>query len=118
MKKIVEIEKAIKNETVAELNINNTFYWAYSETQERKNQYLNFNDIIWSDDIDAIMADLKRYGIKTFTISNASTGLRDNLADFCERGCKIAGMVKVKTYKCYSSDKYKIENAIKLQMPR
>ena len=121
MKKIAEIENAYKAGTVKEMNIHYTFYRAYCETKERKNQYLNFRSHFWSSEVDAIFADLKRFGIKTFTISNTSTGLMENLADFCERGCKITGMVKING--CESmNDKFEIvveqENAIKLQMPR
>lgn len=118
MKKIAEIENAAKTQTVAELNISHTFYWAYWEAKERKNQYINFNSIIWSKEIDAIFADLKRYGIKIFTISCASTALMQNLADFCERGCKIAGMVKINGCKDWRTDGFEQNNAIQLKMPR
>lgn len=118
MKKIAEIENAMKNETVKDLNISYNFYWAYIETKERKNKYLNISTGIWSKDIDAIFADLKRYGIKTFTISNSSTILMEDLAAFCERGCKVTGMLKVNKCKAWSGDGFEQENAIKLQMPR
>ncbi len=118
MKKIAEIENAVKNGTQEELNITHTFYWAYWTAKERKNQYLDFNDIIWSKDVDAIFADLKRYGIKTFTISNKSTGLMGTLADFCERGCKVTGMVKINGCKNWQADGFEQNNAIKLTMPR
>lgn len=118
MKKIAEIEKAVKNETQEELNISHTFYWAYWTARERKNQHLDFNDVIWSKDVDAIFADLKRYGIKTFTISDKSTGLMGTLAEFCERGCKVTGMVKINGFKKILDDGFEQNNAIKLQMPR
>lgn len=118
MKKIAEIENAKKNDALKELNISYKFYWAYEETKERKNQYLDFSDIIWDKEFDAIFADLKRYGIKTFTVSNTSTGLMDDLAAFCERGCKVAGMVKVNGLKNWHDDGFEQKNAIKLQMPR
>lgn len=118
MKKIAEIENAYKAGTVEELNISHKFYWAYWEARERKNQHINFSDIIWDKEFDAIFADLKRYGIKTFTISNTSTGLMDDLAAFCEKGCKISGMVKVNGLKNWHDDGFEQKNAIKLQMPR
>lgn len=118
MKKIAEIENAYKADTVDKLNITNTFYWAYWTARERKNKHLDFNEIIWSKEVDAIFADLKRYGIKTFTISNTSTGMMGTLADFCERGCKVTGMVKVNGCKIWRMDGFEQKNAIKLQMPR
>ena len=119
MRKIAEIENAYQAGTVKELNISYTFYRAYCEAKERKNQHINFR--IVDDGVDAIMADLKRYGIKTFTINNTSTGLMENLAGFCERGCKITGMVKING--CESmNDKFELiveqEDAIQMQMPQ
>ena len=118
MKKITEIEKAVKNGTQEELNLSYNFYWAYWESRERKNKYLNINTHIWSKDIDAVFSDLQRYGIKTFTVSDNSTGLMGTLAEFCERGCKVTGMVKVNGLKSFRNDGFEVENAIKLQMPR
>lgn len=119
MKKIAEIENAYKADKIKELNISYTFYRAYCEAKERKNQHINFRN--WNDEVDAIMADLKRHGIKTFTISNESTGLMGALADFCARGCKIIGMVKINGRESMN-DKFEIfieqENAIELKMPR
>lgn len=118
MKKIAEIENAYKAGTLEELNISHGFYWGYWETRERKNKHLNISSSIWSKEVDGIMADLKRYGIKTFTISNASTALMENLADFCERGCKVTGMVKINGHQSWKDDGFEVENAVKLQMPR
>lgn len=114
MKLIAEIEKAEKNGTLAEIGISNNFYWAYKRAVECDLKYIDFDGILWDRDIDLVMNDLKRYGIKTFTISNTSTGLMGNLTAFCERGCKISGMVTVKKYR--HDDE--VKSAIKLQMPR
>jgi hypothetical protein len=118
MKKIAEIEKAEKNETLEQLNINWTFYRAYEVTQRRENKYLDFHDVIWDREIDEVFENLQRFGIKTFTISNSSSGLQRTLAAFCEKGCKIAGIVKVNGCKSWRADGFELENAIKMQMPR
>ena len=118
MKKIAEIEKAEKNETIEELNINYTFCRAYTITKRRENKYLDFHDVIWDREIDEIFENLQRFGIKTFTISNSSSGLQRTLAAFCEKGCKIAGIVKVNGCNSWRSEGFEIENAIKMQMPR
>lgn len=121
MKKISEIENAYKAGTANGLGITNTFYWAYWEAKERKNQTIDFKDHIWGREIDAVFADLNRFGIKTFTVSATSTGLMETLAAFCERGCKVTGMVQINGKEGWNENFETIieqRSAIKLQMPR
>jgi hypothetical protein len=116
MRKIAEIENGT-------LNVHNSYslYWAYQETQERKNQYLDFSEYIRNDEIDVVFSDLKRCGIKTFTVSSNNSGVMENLAAFTERGCKIAGMVVINGRKRFGEhfeDVIEQRNAILVKMPR
>ena len=121
MKKITEIEEAMRADKVSELGISHTFYWAYIYAKDRENKYIDFNDMVWRKEVDAVMADLKRYGIKTFTVSDASKSLNETLASFCDRGCKLVKMVKInggKTFTDNFEEEFQVLNAIQLKMPR
>lgn len=112
MKKIAEIENGT-------INSNNSYhlFWAYQETKERKNQYLDFSERIFDEDVDRIMADLKRCNVKTFT---ASCDL-DTIASFTKKGCKVVEMIVINGSHRFN-DKFETvveqRNAIKLSMPR
>ena len=86
-------------------------FWAYEMSVENNNDYLNFNDAIWTDDIAPIVEACRKHKIREFTISNTCSGLTQTLTDFEEHGCKVVGLTKANTG-------YKDETvpAIKLQV--
>ena len=48
--------------------INHTLYFAYQKSKEAENELIDFDDIIWANDVEAIVNTLKENGIKEFTI--------------------------------------------------
>ena len=76
--------------------INPTMYWAYIKSCEAENIILDFNDVIWESDIQAIVDTCNKVGIKQFTISSSFTGLLKTLYEFSKRGFKVAGVIEVR----------------------
>ena len=94
---IEEFEKVMAGEVKSSKGINRTLFWAYEMSVENNNDYLNFNDAIWTDDIAPIVEACKKYEIKEFTISSTYAGLTMTLADFEKHGCKVCGLTKANT---------------------
>ena len=118
MKTIDKIEK-IKNMNVLleDVGINGTFYWAYIRTQETTNEILDFNDVIWENDVEGIIKNCKEFGLKEITISSRFSSLIDILAEFEKQGAKLIGLTKVTTrfYSC-GTNQPEIINALKIEI--
>ena len=64
---------------------------SYQEELERP----DFADTVFTNEIEEIVADCKKHGIKEFTVSNRGGGIQTTLAAFVEHGCKLEGLTKV-----------------------
>ena len=118
MKKINKIEE-VKNKDVRleDVGINRTFYWAYIRTQETTNENLDFEDVIWENDVEGIIKNCKEFGLKEITISSRFASLIDILAEFEKQGAKLIGLTKVTTrfYAC-GTNQPEIINALKIEI--
>ena len=76
---------------------NQTILKAYEANKAAGNARLDFNDVIWDEDIKAIADTMRKSGIKEFTISVHQGNLIDILTAFQELGVFIGGMVQVRT---------------------
>ena len=94
---IEEFEKVMAGEIKSSKGINRTLFWAYEMSVENNNDYLNFHDAIWTDDIAPIVEACRKHGISEFTISSTHCGLTTTLADFENQGCKVCGLTKANT---------------------
>ena len=76
MKKIEVLEELATKETkYSEVNVNSTFGAAYFYSKEAGNDLMNFAEVIWDYDIDAIIENCRRFGISEFTISSTFSSL-------------------------------------------
>ena len=91
---IAEFEQPFK---ACKSGTNYTVYKAYHKSKEAGKDLIDFNDIIWPDDVEAIVNTLKANDIKDFTISCRSTNLIDCLAVFEKFNCKMNGITTIKT---------------------
>lgn len=118
MKTIDKIEK-VKNMNVLleDVGINRTFYWAYIRTQETTNENLDFEDVIWENDVEGIIKNCKEFGLKEITISSRFASLIDILAEFEKQGAKLIGLTKVTSrfYAC-GTNNYELINALKIEI--
>lgn len=96
MKQIQAIDQVYKTgEGYKELNINRTFYWAYTHSQEAGSDQINFDDVIWDDDVKEILDNCERFDISEFTISSNMSGIISTIAAFNENGWGPEGLTRV-----------------------
>ena len=76
---------------------NYEIYRSYHKSKEAGKDLVDFNDIIWPDDVKAIVATLRENNIREFTISCRFCDMIDRLADFEKLGCTAEGTTKIKT---------------------
>lgn len=109
MKKIDLFERAIAEQvkSLSDYGINGTMFWAYRKSVTAENDLIDFNEVIWDDDVEAIAACMKDNGISEFTISSTFSGLIPTLAAFDKLGFKVAGITEVNApYKDWQTDTY------------
>ena len=97
MKKIELFERAIAEQagSLKDYGINGTMFWAYRKSIDAGNDLIDFNEVIWDEDIDAIVECLQENGITEFTISSTFSSLIPTLAAFDKHGFKMAGITEV-----------------------
>jgi hypothetical protein len=96
MERIEILEKAYENRTAfADNNINRTFGAAYFYSREAGNDLINFGEVIWDYDIDEIIENCRRFGIKAFTISSTFSSLILTIAEFQKRGINLDGLIEI-----------------------
>lgn len=117
MKNIPVLDKAIAERVrdVRAIGINPTLLGAYKTSLKVGNPKINFDEVIWDDEIKNIAKSLKEYGECEFTISSNYSGLIKALAAFEEHGFQIAGLTTVKAgYKNIITEEYETLPAIRL----
>ena len=96
MKKIEILENAAQQGTkYQDINVNPTFGAAYFYSKQAGNRLPNFAEVIWEKDIDEIIENCRRFGIKDFTISSTFSGLLTTLAELEKRGCHMVRLIEV-----------------------
>lgn len=110
--KIIDLfEKAINGKDGTQINA--TLMTAYCNSKEYGLAELNFDEVIWQDDIDSIVNTCRRAGIHTFTISSPTGCLLDVLYELQNRGCNVDGMERITMW--YGQAKV-IKAAIKIKI--
>ena len=118
MKKIEAFEQAIENKVpnLREAGINPTLFWAYRKLEDTGNDKIDFNEVIWDEDIEAIAETLDANGITEFTISCNFSGLIRTLVAFEKVGFKMAGTTQVNAnYTDIRTGKYAQVDALRMQ---
>ena len=64
--------------------------WYWNEREE-----MNFDDFVWEDEAKDFIDTLRAAGVKTFTVTNHSTSLMENMHWFQQNGCKLMGLCEV-----------------------
>lgn len=118
MKKIEAFENAIANRVndIRAIGINSTAFWAYRRSEEAGNDLIDFSEVIWDEDIEAIAETFRQNGITEFTISSNFSGLIPTLAAFEKQGFRMAGITEVNaTYTDWQTGKNARVPAIRMQ---
>ena len=97
MKQITAFENAIANQVknLKAEGINPTAFWAYRTSCHNGNDLIDFSEVIWDEDIEAITATFEQNGITEFTISSNFSGLIKTLVAFDKVGYRMAGTTEV-----------------------
>jgi len=117
MQTITAFEDAINNQVrdLAAEGINPTAFWAYRKSRRVGNELIDFNEVIWDTDIDAIVETLTVNGITEFTISSNFSGLIATLAAFDKHGFRVAGVTEVNAdYTDWKTETYARVPAVRL----
>lgn len=70
--------------------------WAmYKNSQDNKNQYIDFSDAIWDNEVEQIIKTLKDNGIEYFTFSSTWSSAVKIAWLFKENGCTLEGLTEV-----------------------
>ena len=113
--KVFEEARAAGGKNLREAGINPTVYWAYFYSKEAGNDLIDFNEVIWDNDIPEIVRTCRENNIREFTISTTMSSLIKTLAEFEKLGCKVFGIMQVKTrYDNFLTGKKDIIPAIKM----
>ena len=114
---IAELERNFEACSGSEKNeINRTLYFAYEKSKNAANELIDFDDIIWANDVEAIVNTLKENGIKEFTISCHFCDLIDRLADFDKLGCRMNGVTEVKSSLTNLDGSVQMINALRMEI--
>ena len=118
MKKIELFERAIaeRAERLQDYGINSTAFWAYRKSIDAGNDLIDFSDVIWDYDIEAIAQTFADSGITEFTISSTFSSLILTLAAFDKHSFKMAGITEVNaTYTDWQTGKRAKIPAIRME---
>lgn len=117
MKRIEYLEQmASEQKPYKGSRINTTFGHAYFSSQRCGNEEVDFNDVIWDNDLDQIAENLKEFGISEFTISSTFSSLINTLAELEKRGYRMAGLTEVNApYTNFMENTYARIPAIRMQ---
>ncbi len=91
---IAEFEQPFE---ACKVGTNYTVYEAYQKSKNIGKDFIDFYDMIWPNEIEAIVNTLKAHRVKEFTISCRSTNLIDCLVIFKKFNCKMNSLTEVKT---------------------
>lgn len=89
---------------------------ACEHSRENENEILNFDDIIWDRDVEALTTCMRENGIKAFTYSCRATDAVETLWLFKEAGCTIGEMVEVNLRKDFWGKGYEKGHAFKMSL--
>lgn len=90
-----DLEKGIVN--YKEVKFNNTLYSAYQHAKQSGNDLIDFDEVIWEQDVEDIMDFCKENDVKQFTISSTYSSLIETVALFEKNGAKLRGLTKTKS---------------------
>lgn len=117
MKVINQYEEAIANKVkdLKAVGINRTMFWAYRDSKRAGSEDLNFDDVIWDEDIDYIVENCRANGIERITISSSFSGLPKVLWLLTQKGCTIEGMTQ--TPSRYTRCDWNTDKEVRDQLP-
>ncbi len=113
--KVFEEARATNCENLRKAGINSTIYRAYFNSKDAGNELIDFNDVIWDEDVLEIVRTCRENDIREFTISSTMSSIIATIAEFEKHGCKMFGIMQINaTYTDIMTGKKKKIPAIKM----
>ena len=103
--------RAIYKQATAKLDgLSNTeqrIWSAYETAKDCGNEYIDLNDTIRDDEVEGLVACMKKYGIEAFTFSSTWSSAVETAWLFQKAGCTLAGLIEINSqHKAFMSDEY------------
>lgn len=103
--------RAIYKQATAKLddssNTEQRIWSAYETAKDCGNEYIDLNDTIRDDEVEGLVACMKKYGIKAFTFSSTWSSAVETAWLFQKAGCTLAGLIEINSqHKAFMSDEY------------
>ncbi len=111
-----ETRKAAIDKIADQGDIVYTIWRAFEKTKDNENEILNFDDVIWDRDVEALTACMKENGIRNFTYSCRATDAIETLWLFQKAGCEIGEMIEVNLRKSFLEEGYEKAHAFKMSI--
>lgn len=67
----------------------------YEKARDNQNMYIDFNDVIWDNEVPSIIQTLRDNGIEKFTFSSTWSSAVKTAWLFKENGCTLEGLTEV-----------------------
>lgn len=93
---IKEFDDILETEQTAQTNA--TMLRAYEESKCLCKKLLDFDSVIWNDDINPIVDTCRKLGIKEFTISVHQGNILDVLAEFQKLGVSVQCITEIEAH--------------------
>ena len=103
--------RAIYKQTTAKIgglsSTEQRIWSAYETTKDCGNEYIDLNDTIRDDEVEGLMACMKKCGIEAFTFSSTWSSAVETAWLFQKAGCTLAGLIEINSqHKAFMSDEY------------
>lgn len=86
-----ELKETIKNEE----NGFRKIWTMYEKARENQNMYIDFNEVIWDNEVQSIIKTLRDNGIEKFTFSSTWTSAVKTAWLFTQNGCTLEGLTEI-----------------------
>ena len=86
-----ELKETIKSEE----NGFRKIWTMYEKARENQNMYIDFNEVIWDNEIQSIIKILRDNGIEKFTFSSTWTSAVKTAWLFTQNGCTLEGLTEI-----------------------
>ena len=86
-----KLKETIKNEE----NGFRTIWTMYEKARDNQNMYIDFNEVIWDNEVPSIIKTLRDNGIEKFTFSSTWSSAVKTAWLFKENGCTLEGLTEV-----------------------
>lgn len=106
-----DVARAIYKQATAKLDgLSSTeqhIWSAYKTAKDCGNEYIDLNDTIRDDEVEGLVACMKKYGIEAFTFSSTWSSAVETAWLFQKAGCTLAGLIEINSqHKAFMSDEY------------